>query len=209
MDTSHTRARARTRSHLLIATIAALIGVLAYSYTPPSAEAHTPRCAQIAVAQALADPRPATPELVREYRLACLRRAARHAQAHRVTIATRRCVRVRGSVLGARVCHALARAAVERRVDSWAWSPALHELLRRESSGDPDAVNERSGACGLFQRLPCPWRYYGGTASPRDDRVWASPLVQARNGLRYICCSSHGYRTPERALAAHNSQGWY
>lgn len=206
METTHSRALARARI-LIIAAIVTLIAALLVSstHTPP-ASAHVPPCATIAIRQALADERPATAALVREYRIACQAVAKRHALEHRIRIAAKRCRDVRGSVIGRSVCAALARAAVERRVDAWSWSPALHELLRRESSGSPNAVNEGSGACGLFQRWRCPWRYYGGTASPHDDRVHASTITQTRNGLRYI---AGRYGSPDAALRYHNAAGSY
>lgn len=179
-------------------TVAALVvaSLSTSTIAPATASAHVPDCRRIAVAQALADERPATAALVRQYRVACVRVAARHALTHAVATGTTRCLRTANGRAGTRVCAGLARAAAERGTPSWAWSPALHNLLQRESSHDPNAVNENGGACGLFQRYCCPWRYYGGTASPSDDRVYSTPLEQARNGLRYI---DGRYGTPDAA----------
>lgn len=117
------------------------------------------------------------------------------------------CLAVPGSNMSLTVCTALVDAIRKNAVPkAWAWSPALHELLRRESTWNPNAVNEDSGACGLFQRLPCPWSYHGGNAGPSDDWVRATPLQQARNGLGYI---TGRYGTPDAALAFHNANGWY
>ena len=135
-------------------------------------------------------------------RSTCTRLASRHANAHVILAARNRCLAMNGrDGLGWGACDALARV---RPV--WAASEALHELLRRESGWSPNAVNEGSGACGLFQRLPCPWSYYGGRPEPGDDRVYANPRLQVANGVRYI---DSRYGTPVQALNHHNRMGWY
>lgn len=109
------------------------------------------------------------------------------------------------------VCRALVdathRVPVPRR---WASSPALAELLRRESTWNPAAgltcprntYHPRScspkgspGAtrpCGLFQLLPC--------------RCWTPLVTQATCGLRYI---RSRYGSPGAALAHSDRVGWY
>lgn len=205
------RLRRMTTTHrsALRATVAIVLALVAVAgiTRPHDAGAHTPNCRQLAVDAALTNAPPgATPAEVTTLRQACNRTAARHARTHSIATGTRRCTDVNGSGMSRSTCRALATAAVDRRVAAWAWSPALHELYRRESTWSPNAVNESSGACGLAQRYPCPWRYYGGTESPSDDRVYAPALEQARNGLRYI---AGRYGTPDRALAYHDARGSY
>lgn len=135
---------------------------------------------------------------------------ARCAAAVRISRATDRCLDVEGSRMGRGVCDALARAGDRRGTIAWAWSPDLHELLRRESTWNPNAINDTSGACGLFQRLqmhpapPCPWPSSGRGTS--RERVHATPLVQSVDGLRYI---AGRYGTPAAALVHHDAVGWY
>lgn len=83
--------------------------------------------------------------------------------------------------------------------ESWASSPALGELLRRESSFNPGAQNPTSTAYGLFQFLDKTWGTVGATKT-------ADPYGQALAGLRYI---QQRYGTPEAALAFHTRKGWY
>lgn len=71
---------------------------------------------------------------------------------------------------------------------------ALNNLIRRESGWNPGAVNRRSGACGLFQRLPC----RGMNSQP--------VAVQVADGFAYI---SGRYGTPSGAWAAFQRKGWY
>lgn len=70
---------------------------------------------------------------------------------------------------------------------------ALLELLMRESGINPNAVNKSSGACGLFQRLPC-----SVTLGDVEE--------QMENGLAYI---KQRYGTPERALRFQIAHNWY
>lgn len=182
--------------------------------TAPDAQAHQPDCRTIAIRQALADPRPATPHLVASYRTACIARARAHQRLHRIQHATRRCMRVPGTIAGSRACHAVATAAVDRDHDRWAWSPALHSLLRKESSWNPNAVNDASHACGLFQRLVkpklaadgkgCPWPTSG--VGTKRERVHTTALVQAKDGVRYV---AGRYGSPEAAWAFWLAHGWY
>lgn len=184
----------RIRIHLTRALIAiAIIGSAFLLITRP-AEAHVvtnQQCYQYGSLHHFT-----TGASARVANLQCRRKAARHAIAH----AVQDCLQL-PSDMGASVCSALAWTRRE-----WAANRALHELLRRESSWSPNAVNESSGACGLFQRLPCPWEYYGGGGGAADDRVYATALAQAHNGVRYI---DGRYGTPERALAFHDSHNWY
>jgi hypothetical protein len=47
-------------------------------------------------------------------------------------------------------------------------------IIQRESKGDPNAVNPRTGAAGTYQFMPSTWGGYGGYASAAD----APPDVQ-------------------------------
>ncbi len=47
-------------------------------------------------------------------------------------------------------------------------------IIARESKGDPNAVNPRTGAAGTYQFMPSTWAGYGGYASAAD----APPEVQ-------------------------------
>jgi len=71
---------------------------------------------------------------------------------------------------------------------------AAHAIIMRESKFDPGAVNRRSGACGLFQALPC--SKMGGMEV--DNQIsW---------GVNYI---RRRYGTPSKALAFWNMHGYY
>ena len=64
--------------------------------------------------------------------------------------------------------------------------PTWQCIIRRESGGNPRAVNRSSGAGGLFQFLPSSWRAYGGTGLPQNATVaeqWRIALnAYARSG---------------------------
>jgi len=70
------------------------------------------------------------------------------------------------------------------------------ELLAHESSMNPLAVNPTSGACGLFQALPC--KKLGCELSDVDCQMeWGKSYIEGR------------YGTPENALAFWHRNGWY
>lgn len=72
------------------------------------------------------------------------------------------------------------------------------ELIARESSFDPEAINPSSGACGLAQALPC--KKMPCEVSDEDAEcqlVWMKEYIEAR------------YGNVEKALAFHDSKGWY
>lgn len=108
------------------------------------------------------------------------------------------------------VCRALAAGALNAKVPArWAYDPAAIQLLRHESGWDPNAVNDTSEACGLFQRLVrtgCPWPV-SGVGTPRE-RVHYPPALQAADGWRYIKYRP-GYGTPGAAWGHFLSHGWY
>ncbi|MCA9349433.1 hypothetical protein KC853_00115 [Candidatus Saccharibacteria bacterium] len=71
---------------------------------------------------------------------------------------------------------------------------ALQALVARESGWNQYASNPYSGACGLFQALPC-------------SKMGGMELVNQLNwGLNYIASR---YGNPSNALAFHNAYGWY
>jgi len=79
--------------------------------------------------------------------------------------------------------------------DQWG---ALEELVRRESSWNPNAQNPTSTAFGLFQFLDATWKNYGKKTS--------DPSAQAQAGLAYI---RDRYGSPSAALAHHDRKNWY
>ena len=70
---------------------------------------------------------------------------------------------------------------------------ALVNIVRVESGFNPYAVNTSSGACGLFQRLPC-----SVTLGDVDGQI--------RDGLAY--CNAR-YGSPEGAWSFWTSHHWY
>ena len=75
------------------------------------------------------------------------------------------------------------------------WDVA-YELVRRESTWNPSAVNPSSGACGLQQELPC-----GKSGCNLGDAIcglkWMQEYVNSRYG---------GWG---QAVAFHDKMGWY
>lgn len=71
-----------------------------------------------------------------------------------------------------------------------------HELIRRESGCNPNAVNPSSGACGVAQELPC-----GKSGCSLGDGAcqvaWMDRYVKAR------------YGSWAGAIAHSNAVGWY
>lgn len=78
-------------------------------------------------------------------------------------------------------------------VEHWG---SLEELIQRESTWNPYAVNSSSGACGLGQALPC---------SKMDCEKWDYEC-QVRWIANYI---DNRYGTPTEALAFHDEKNWY
>ena len=77
---------------------------------------------------------------------------------------------------------------------------ALVLLWNRESSWNPNAVNKRSGACGIPQSLPCSKMKSEGT----DYRT--NYKTQIRWGLNYIKAR---YGSPANAWVHSKKTGWY
>ncbi|KAM9863879.1 transglycosylase SLT domain-containing protein [Leucobacter sp. BZR 635] len=54
-------------------------------------------------------------------------------------------------------------------------------IAQRESSGNPNAINPSSGACGLIQALPCS-KVPGNGLDPIDNLTWANGYATDRYG---------------------------
>lgn len=72
--------------------------------------------------------------------------------------------------------------------------PAMRNIIMRESGMNPNARNPSSGACGLFQALPC--SKMGGTGVENQIQ-WGIGYVRAR------------YGTPQQAWAFWLANHWY
>lgn len=77
------------------------------------------------------------------------------------------------------------------------WTLA-YELVKRESTWNPSAVNPNSGACGLAQSLPC------GKQSKYGE--WNDPVANLKWQYEYVNERYGGYA---QALAFHDSVNWY
>lgn len=71
-----------------------------------------------------------------------------------------------------------------------------YELVRRESTWNPVAVNPSSGACGLQQELPC-----GKSGCNLGDAICGLKWMQEYVNSRYGGWSN--------AVAFHDKMGWY
>lgn len=74
--------------------------------------------------------------------------------------------------------------------------PAMETLLGKESGLNPYAVNKTSGACGIFQALPC-------SKLPCE---LSDVACQANWGMNYI---KNRYGSPSNALDFHHRNNWY
>lgn len=87
---------------------------------------------------------------------------------------------------------------------SYGWSEydfeCLVKLWNRESSWNLNAVNKRSGACGIPQSLPCSKMKSAGA----DYRT--NYKTQIKWGLNYIKAR---YGTPANAWSHSQQKGWY
>ena len=87
---------------------------------------------------------------------------------------------------------------------SYGWSEydfeCLVKLWNRESSWNLNAVNKRSGACGIPQSLPCSKMKSAGA----DYRT--NYKTQIRWGLKYIAWR---YGSPANAWGHSQRKGWY
>lgn len=92
---------------------------------------------------------------------------------------------------------ALHQIASARGWDATAWM----ELVMRESSGNPQAVNPSSGAFGLGQFLGTTADAYAPFGAKSSD-----PVKQIQAMAKYI---ADRYGDPSAALAFHDSHNWY
>ena len=77
---------------------------------------------------------------------------------------------------------------------------AIVMIVNRESGWRPNAVNKKSGSCGLFQAYPCSkMAKYG-----KDYRT--NFKTQMKFGFEYIKAR---YQTPQKAWAFWQSHHWY
>lgn len=87
---------------------------------------------------------------------------------------------------------------------SYGWTEEDYQYLvllwNRESSWNPNAVNKKSGACGIPQALPCRKMAKFG----RDYRT--NYKVQVAWGMDYIKAR---YQTPQNAWAFWQKNHWY
>jgi len=74
---------------------------------------------------------------------------------------------------------------------------AFYNIVAHESGWNPNNVNKKSGACGLFQFVPCS---KGGNAYKTDYKV------QVQKGIQYI---EYRYGTPNKAWAFWQKHHWY
>jgi hypothetical protein len=71
---------------------------------------------------------------------------------------------------------------------------SMDKLLMRESGFNPQAINPQSGACGIFQSLPC------------NKMLSMSIQDQIQFGFDYI---KNRYGNPDNAWAHEVKDGWY
>ena len=96
------------------------------------------------------------------------------------------------------------QAYAHQLVREYGWSEADYQALvllwYRESSWNPNAVNKKSGACGVPQSLPCSKMKSEGA----DYRT--NYKTQVRWGCKYIKAR---YGTPSKAWQHSQRKGWY
>ena len=83
----------------------------------------------------------------------------------------------------------------ERYGSEWRYAA---ELLARESSWNPEAINPSSGACGLVQALPCKKLVTECSLKDVDCQLdWFTKYVKNR------------YGTMKKAVEFHDQKNWY
>lgn len=96
------------------------------------------------------------------------------------------------------------QAYAHQLIREYGWSEddynALVLLWYRESGWNPNAVNKKSGACGVPQSLPCKKMASEGS----DYRT--NYKIQVRWGLKYI---KNRYGNPSNAWKHSQKTGWY
>lgn len=71
-----------------------------------------------------------------------------------------------------------------------------YELIMRESSCNPNAVNPSSGACGIAQALPC----------SKKPGQWSDPVNSMRWMQQYVL---NRYGSWAKAVQFHDANNWY
>ena len=93
---------------------------------------------------------------------------------------------------------------IRQKIYEYGWTEndyyAIVQIVNRESSFNPYAVNKKSGSCGLFQAYPCSkMAKYG-----KDYRT--NYKTQMKFGFEYIKAR---YQTPTKAWNFWQSHHWY
>lgn len=93
---------------------------------------------------------------------------------------------------------------IHQKIYEYGWTEndyySIVQIVNRESSFNPYAVNKKSGACGLFQSYPCSkMAKYG-----KDYRT--NYKVQVSWGMDYIKAR---YGTPQNAWSFWQKHHWY
>ena len=111
---------------------------------------------------------------------------------------------IKKTYMNARGSRAEIQSYAHSLVISYGWSEydweCLVKLWNRESSWNPNAVNKKSGACGVPQSLPCK-----KIASEGSD-YRTNYKTQVRWGLKYIKAR---YGSPSGAWQHSQKTGWY
>ena len=93
---------------------------------------------------------------------------------------------------------------IRQKIYEYGWTEndyyAIVQIVNRESSFNPYAVNKKSKACGLFQAYPCSKMVIFGN----DYRT--NYKVQVAWGFYYI---KDRYGTPSQAWSFWQSHHWY
>ena len=93
---------------------------------------------------------------------------------------------------------------IHQKIYEYGWTEsdyyAIVQIINRESSFNPYAVNKKTGSCGLFQAYPCSkMAKYG-----KDYRT--NYKTQMKFGFEYIKAR---YQTPTKAWSFWQSHHWY
>ena len=93
---------------------------------------------------------------------------------------------------------------IHQKIYEYGWTEndyyAIVQIVNRESSFNPYAVNKKTGSCGLFQAYPCSkMAKYG-----KDYRT--NYKTQMKFGFEYIKAR---YQTPTKAWSFWQSHHWY
>lgn len=101
-----------------------------------------------------------------------------------------------GAVLAGATIMISGTAATAAPAGVWTSNAARNEIIRRESTGNPNAVNPSSGTTGLYQCMPsvhkCP-----ALGDIKGQHAWGQSYMAGR------------YGSWERALAFHNANHWW